>query len=393
MPGGGLLIYCQPMSDTRKVSVITWKKRVTFAGIIIALMLMTLEGLVRLAARSNLVNIRAFCTSNEVTPITYTGNLNPYFGIWHLPDVSVQVSTPSGNVVYETNAQGMRDRPRKLPSSAPERVVVLGDSFVEGCHVAASNRFTNILEQETKIEFLNFGTSGGFGSIQEWLLYENLAAQFEHTRVLLFFLPDNDFADNDPPRHVDADYRPFLCKSNGIYAVRYPSPFRKKLTRENRITWGRAIRHWCYNHCYTANLLATFDFEKIRDLNTSSYDQYTKEDLAQFLFTCEQLLSSAHPRALTIYIIPRDRDFIAFNAGDFQGRLPSALARWAASQKRVEVVDLFPGFLAYMNEHHVAYQDFFLGFDPHWSPLGHRVAASLVLANLSGLKPNSHSGK
>jgi hypothetical protein len=340
-----------------------------------------MEGLVRTAARAGWVTTRSFCTSNQVVRITFVGNLNPRFGIWHLPLASVSVPTPGGVVVYESNAHGMRDRPRERRSAARERVVVLGDSFVEGVGVAATNRFTDLLEARTGIEFLNFGTSGGFGSIQEWMLYEHLARQFDHTRVLLFLLPDNDFADNDPSLHAADRYQPCLQKSNGTYTVRYPFPFRPELTKEVRLTKGRAFRHRLYNRWHTLNLLMTFDYERLWSPHISSYSQYTEEDLARLLFTYEQILAAARPRPLTIFIIPRDRDFAARAKRDFQNRLPAALAAWAARHEGVRVVDLYPGFLAYMQKHNVSYRDFFLGFDQHWSPLGHRVVADLVLAS------------
>lgn len=358
-----------------------------FKGLLAIIALLLVEGLVRVAARAGLVGIRTYPVSNEVIRITFVGQLDPHVGIWHVPEVRVTVPTPAGDVLYETNAEGMRDRPRERRSSARERVVVLGDSFIEGCFVAASNRVTDLLEQQTGIEFLNFGTSGGFGSIQEWLLYQHRAQAFDHSRVLLFLLPDNDFDDNNPAGHASDRYQPFLQKSNGTYAVAYTSTFRPAGTRTVRLSRGRALRHACYNRWFTLNVLMNLDFEKMRALNSSSYARYTEEDLAQLLFSYEQLLAAARPHPLTIYVIPRDRDFIAVEKGNFQGRLPAELTAWAARHEGVAVVDLLPGFLAYMKEHHVPYRDFFLSFDPHWSPLGHQVAAALVRASQPDLMP------
>ena len=60
------------------------------------------------------------------------------------------------------------------------------------------------------IEALNFGVSGNFSSTQEYLLYKELASKFEHSAVALFFLPSNDFTDNDPEYFDDTRYRPYL---------------------------------------------------------------------------------------------------------------------------------------------------------------------------------------
>lgn len=353
-----------------------------FGLILVAIVLLSVEGFIRLAARKGIVSLRSYPVSNVVTRITFVGNLNPCFGIWHVPNALVRWPTPLGEVIYETNADGMRDRPRERKSAASERVVVLGDSFIEGCFVAASNRVTDLLEQRTGVEFLNFGTSGGFGSIQEWLLYQNLAHSFDHTRVMLFLLPDNDFADNSPLRHSTDRYQPFLLKSNGTYSVAYTSKFRPGNVQPGHLSWGRALRHAFYNNCYSLNVLMNLDFEKLRARGSSSYDQYSEEDMAQLLFSYEQLLAAAKPRPVTIFIIPRDRDFMAVKSNRFQGRISTALTTWAAHHERVTVVDLLPGFLAYMKEHNVPYQDLFLSFDPHWSPLGNCIAADLVQARL-----------
>ncbi len=358
-----------------------WKNRI-FGVILVAFALLCVEGVVRVAARTGAVRIRTYPVRNGVTRITFVGNLNPHFGVWHVPNALVRWPTPLGEVIYKTNGDGMRDRPRERKSAAHERVVVLGDSFVEGCFVAASNRVTDLLEQRTGVEFLNFGTSGGFGSVQEWLLYQNLAHSFDHTRVILFLLPDNDFDDNNPNKHSANRYQPFLQKSNGTYSVAYTSTFSPGDFQTVRLSWGRALRHAFYNRYYTLNVLMNLDFEKSRVLNRSAYDEYSEEDLAQLLFSYEQLLAAAKPRPLTIFIIPRDSDFMAVKNDRFQGRLTNALATWAARQERVTVVDLLPGFLDYMKEYKVPYQDFFLSFDPHWSPMGHRVAAGLVQAEL-----------
>ncbi len=357
-------------------------KQRLFALILISFVVLSVEGMMHLAAMAGFVSIRVYPVSNEVVRITFVGNINPHVGVWHVPNAWVRMPTPDGDVIYETNAEGMRDRPRERKSAARERVVVLGDSFVEGCFVAASNRVTDLLEQRRNVEFLNFGTSGGFGSVQEWLLYQNFASSFDHTRVLLFLLPDNDFADNNPSRHSANRYQPYLVKSNGTYAVAYTSTYRPGDVQTVRLSWGRTMRHAFYNRCYTLNVLMNLDFEKLQALNSSSYDQYSEEDLAQLLYSYEQLLAAAKPRPLTIFIIPRDRDFIAVQNNRFKGRLAAALTVWAAQQENVTVVDLLPGFLAYMKEHNVPYQDFFLSFDPHWSPLGHYVAAGLVQTKL-----------
>ena len=44
---------------------------------------------------------------------------------------------------------------------------------------------------------MNFGTGGNFGPLQYALLYKTMAADFDHTMVVVGVLPDNDFHDMD----------------------------------------------------------------------------------------------------------------------------------------------------------------------------------------------------
>ena len=63
--------------------------------------------------------------------------------------------------------------------------------------------------------------------------------------------------------------------------------------------------------------------------------------------------------------------------------MPSALRAFAASEPHVRYFDLLPGFLEDRRAHRRNLSDYFLPCDGHWSELGNRVAASLVLKALA----------
>ena len=142
-------------------------------------------------------------------------------GIWRYPNTTLLQQEKCLDAKLESNSEGARDRERQKPSMAPRRFVVLGDSFIEGYGINAEDRVTNLLEERTGVEFLNFATSGGFGTIQEWLLYESRVLQYDHTDVVLFILPGNDFEDNDPDEFASSVYRPFLRPKGAGYEVYY----------------------------------------------------------------------------------------------------------------------------------------------------------------------------
>ena len=67
---------------------------------------------------------------------------NPDFGVWHGPNSSYRHLTTSYDVSYRANSYGARDKERTRTSGAHRRVIVLGDSFVEGYGVKAEDRFS-----------------------------------------------------------------------------------------------------------------------------------------------------------------------------------------------------------------------------------------------------------
>lgn len=399
-----------------------WTFKATSVVLSLVFALLVVEFVVRVGALFGVCRIRRFQTADPSGKAAFVGDIDPHFGVWHPANTAVSVSTPRGAVTYETNVHGMRDRPRARRSDARERVIVLGDSFVEGYLVEEAVRVTDVLERRTGVEFLNFGVSGSFGSIQEWLLYKHLAREFDHTRVCLFFLPDNDFADNDPSRHPPDRYRPYLRKVGDSYEATYPVAFDPNGGGLPELTRVQRTRHHIYNHWYTLNILAacfsdeannaaaadasnepesskrSFASDTIRLSDgrpaVSAYDRYTSEDLDRLLFTYRRISELAAPRPVHVFIVPRERDLVAHAKGRFEGRIASALEAFATETPGVEVVDLLPRFVAVAKERDLPYGRFFLGFDPHWSALGHEVAAEATLAALrdAGFEDSSDSG-
>ena len=137
----------------------------------------------------------SYCLSNIGS--RFWADSNPFFGVWHDPNSSFKHVSPDYNLTYHANSLGMRDKERALKSHGKKRVVVLGDSFIEGWGVASEDRLSDRLERMTRLEHLNFGTSGSFGPTQYLMLYTHLAKSFEHDALIIAILPDNDFLDDD----------------------------------------------------------------------------------------------------------------------------------------------------------------------------------------------------
>jgi hypothetical protein len=102
------------------------------------------------------------------------------------------------DVRYDSNAIGARDSAfeRSKPNEQT-RFLLIGDSFAEGFGVNFEDMVQTQLEKLINLEIYNFGSDGYFGPLQYYLIYKDLAKQFEHDGVILFLLPANDFTDND----------------------------------------------------------------------------------------------------------------------------------------------------------------------------------------------------
>jgi hypothetical protein len=68
------------------------------------------------------------------------------WGAWHLPNATARHADRCFDVKVASNSYGARDRERSL--SGKNRILVVGDSFVEGWGVEAEHRFTNVMERQ-----------------------------------------------------------------------------------------------------------------------------------------------------------------------------------------------------------------------------------------------------
>ena len=150
-------------------------------------------------------------------------DIDPHFGVWHDANSTYMHNKQCATVYYTANSQGMRDQERSFKSGKP-RIAVLGDSFVEGYIIEDGHRLTDLMEKNFKIEFLNFGTSGGFGTLNEWLQYKHLVRKFDHDAIIIGILPSNDMTDSmkDERNMVNDRYRrPYLEGEYPDYEVLY----------------------------------------------------------------------------------------------------------------------------------------------------------------------------
>jgi lysophospholipase L1-like esterase len=315
---------------------------------------------------------------------TFWADIDPAFGVWHLPHSSFRHRSACYDVTYQSNAYGARDRERERRSAGAHRHVVLGDSMVEGFGVEQDQRFTDRLEAATGEEFLNFGTAGSFGTVQELMLYRSLASSFDHSDVLLFVLPANDFADNDPTFWPATRYRPYLRRSGARYEIYYPVRFEDR--EKGLISPRKRFLNQVSNHLYLLNVFRNWRNARIAetsDARTNSYGTFSDGDLQTMAESIRELAIDAASRPVLVFLVPTrwDLDHYLGRAAPFA--LDRSLAGSLRTSSNVRVIDLLPDLAAYVRGHDVRTPALYHACDEvHFSPLGHGVAAEAVASHL-----------
>lgn len=126
---------------------------------------------------------------------------HPDFG-WVLePGASFLNKIAEDTVRVTYNSEGWRDAEHSVDIDRKAfRVLVLGDSFMEGYSVELEDSFHRQLERLGRkdgidMEVINFGV-GGYGTLQEYLVFEEVGKRYNPDLVLLGFFVENDVRNN-----------------------------------------------------------------------------------------------------------------------------------------------------------------------------------------------------
>lgn len=311
--------------------------------------------------------------SYRVNYNAFWADINPSFGVWHRPNGHFVHKGGCYTVEYDTNSYGARDVERSVHSSAP-RTIVLGDSFIEGLGIPADVRLTNILEKDTGREHLNFSTGGDFGPLQYSLLYQTLAANFDHNLVLVGVLPDNDFHDMSLDYRI-ADgqgkrYRPYYADDFSVYYTGHFDP------QAGESAWDHTeavLRAYLASY-HVGQYLISLAYWHNRN-PYSGYNDYNDVDLARLQHALLDIKStaSAHAAKVMVFLIPRANDFLRLHQAG-ANRLGPTMEKWG-SQVGIPVKDLLPQMDARAKDDYMSY---FLQCNGHWSARGDAVAAQIL---------------
>jgi hypothetical protein len=152
---------------------------------------------------------------------------DPVLGWVLKPNLSFVDRISGEDIQVHYNSKGFHDLEHAFKNEQRKfRIVVLGDSFMEAYSVRLDQAFSRLLEQLARnrgidIEVINLGV-GGYGTLQEYLMFQQIGKEYRPDIVLLAFFLGNDVRNNsfelesiasaDSPLKVRS--RPFLVSSD-----------------------------------------------------------------------------------------------------------------------------------------------------------------------------------
>jgi len=354
------------------------------AGLIFSIIILEIACIILVKTSYIPARIPSYSLDEVSQPFAF--DLDPNFGVWHQPNDTTRQKRACYDVTYISNKYGARDKERAYNSEF-SRVVVLGDSFVEGWGVNLEDRFTDVLEENSGKEHLNFGSSGTMGPTQYYLLYKHLASQFDHDNVLVAILPDNDFKDDypfDPTR-----YRPYWEGQYPDYELKYtieniqdsrwyPSRFHTEMNFSEflrRFTYFQNVYDWIEAVIYQRQK----ESQTGENIIYSGYYDYSKEELNRMVYSLLKIRELAMGKEMAVLLLPRYNDLLRFKESRESPLFENLSA--VLSDEGVQVFDLLPEFFI---KHEDDLYSLFLPCDGHWSPQGHLEAAELIEERLKG---------
>jgi hypothetical protein len=327
------------------------------------------------------------------------------WGAWHKSNGKASRRSLCFAVNYRSNSIGARDIERASPGTT-NSAIFLGDSFIEGFGVNDEERLSNRFEQRTGKASINLGASGDLGPLQYFMLYQAFADRYLHNTVVIGFLPENDFTDNDPgyKRWKNNErYRPYYKKTASGYEIFHKGTFEPGRTFADyeKSLFAGGISAFFHSHKFTLlrytwtggfffamrGQLPPRSIDISDDVSNSGYFETSRERLEATYYFLQKIIQSASGAKIYILIIPTYSE-----AKELRVRPSPWLAEFAAKfqSERVSIIDLGPIFAGLSDD---TLRSAFLECDGHWSAIGNAIAADALLKEFASSRPGSFEAK
>ena len=288
------------------------------------------------------------------------------------------------------------------------RILVLGDSYMEAYTVEFEQSFAYRLQLNAKnagydVEVINMGV-GGYGTLQEYLVFEQFGKQYSPDLVLLAFYTMNDLRDNslelsnlDTHPHLDSkqpDQWQIIPADFELIQQRFLEAEKRYKTKASNWTRQSALYQLIkrirsqpkqtkyeilgsnaigVSHCQDqpAYSRAWITTERIL---TRLKNQVEKIGSELIVFTVPAIMEVDPDHMLQALSFTTNPEMFCLEQAPGNLHLSQIL-----SKLDVELIDLLPDFRKNFREHDV---QLFPLDDGHWNAAGHALAAQRILSEL-----------
>ena len=331
---------------------------------------------------------------------------HPEYGFFHKPGVSGWLRTDEFTSYVKFNSRGLRGPEVAIPKPADTfRVLVLGDSVVEGAQVAYEEtmaaRLAPALGEQAGgrlVESVNAGVAG-FGTGQQLLFLEREGLAYQPDLVVLVFTIANDVADNSievaKRAKLAVERRPYfvLGADGSLAALPFEPPPPETLGGVRAFLRDRSVLFTTLELWSEGKEVARAQGAAVprRETEREVYLRELGDDWPQGWEITEALLARVDAVAreagapLLLVLSPtqwqtyddmwRDREFMGTgsqNERRFSPTAPNERLRAIAARQGLPLLDLLPAFRAEADALPIFRRD------GHWTPHGHAIAAGLV---------------
>ncbi len=315
-------------------------------------------------------------------------------GYRYIPDTHRVLDRPDGGK-YEIsiNSAGIRSSREYQPHRPPGvfRILVFGDSYAAGQFVSNDHRFSEIMERRMpQLEVINFALEGT-GTDQQLLIYEKVAAEYEHDLVMVFPFLQNirrnlvearEAIDPKTKKRVLRGKPRFELQDERLILRNSPVPAAATDADDGRpgeITAGEGggimrrpkamISRWPAAHLLKRWVYALKPWEPFPEYRSQHHPAWRLMEAILRRFA-----QSAAPRPLVIVPVFYD-SYVRFRMARNYWKRFSSLA-----SRDVHVVDLLPHLQRLGTD---AVRCFQVPHDCHFSSYGHLVIADLLTDELT----------
>lgn len=313
------------------------------------------------------------------------------WGAWHRPNSATKERQSCYDTPYYSNEIGARDDSFESLKNK-KRIALIGDSFAEGFGVKREETAQYLMEELAGVEVLNFGSAGDLGPVQYSIIFDKLVKKYKPNSLVIFFLPNNDFTDNDyeywqkTKKTFKSDgaerWRPYYKKGDDGYQSFIPYNATKTIEAKNPNFANRYL--WTHNVYKTIKfILAQRREQNLQDTTTaqgnfsggySGYFDASPEQQKAAVFYINKLISESDVQNIVLVAIPTMGDLGRIASGGN----PSGMYWYKEFETAGDKLGKSVKFIDLAKEAPSDSTKLFFTCDGHWSPYGNKWAAEII---------------